>query len=81
MYLHLGNGVSINGNDVIAILNLKDIKETKEYKEFYRKLLEENCVVDISNGNEKSFILTTKQNQLKAYISNIGSNTIGKRKG
>lgn len=80
MYLHLGNGVSINCNDVIAILNLKDIKETEEYKALYQELLEENRVVNISNGSEKSFILISKKSQIIAYISNIGSNTIRKRK-
>lgn len=80
MYLHLGNGVSINGNDVIAILNLKDIKQTEEYQAFYQNLLEENRVVNISNGNEKSCILASKKSQIMAYITNIGSNTIRKRK-
>ena len=80
MYLHIGNGLVLNSNDIIAIFNIDYIKNTKEYKKFYQKLLEKNSIEDISNGNEKTLILVNKNNTEKAYISNINSNTIGKRK-
>ena len=80
MYLHIGKGLVLNSNDIIAILNIDYIKNTKDYKKFYQKLLEENNIVNISNGNEKTLILVNKKDCVKAYISNINSNTIGKRK-
>ncbi len=80
MYLHVGNGLSINEEDIIAIFNIDYIKNTKENQKFYDKLLEENEIVDISNGNEKTLILANKKNKMKAYISNISSGTIRKRK-
>ncbi len=80
MYLHVGNGLSINEKDIIAIFNIDYIKNTKENQKFYDKLLEENEIVDISNGNEKTLILANKKNKMKAYISNISSGTIRKRK-
>lgn len=80
MYLHIGKGFIINENDIMAIFNIDYIKNTKDYKKFYQKLLEEKKIVDISNGNKKSLILSNKNNSIKAYISNINSNTIGKRK-
>ena len=80
MYLHVGNGLSINEKDIIAIFKIDYIKNTKENQKFYDKLLEENEIVDISNGNEKTLILANKKNKMKAYISNISSGTIRKRK-
>lgn len=80
MYLHIGKGLVLNDDDIIAILNIDYIKNTKEYKNFYQELLNKNKISDISCGNHKSLILFQKNNEIKAYISNINSNTIGKRK-
>ena len=80
MYLHIGNGLVLNYKDIIAIFNIDYIKNTKDYKKFYKQLLEENRIVDISKNNPKSMILANKNQMIKAYISNINSNTIGKRK-
>ena len=79
MYLHIGKGLCLNNNDIIAIFNIDYIKNTKEYKKFYEKLLEEKNIIDVSNGKEKSLILIKKNDITKAYISNISTNTIGKR--
>lgn len=76
----MGSGLSVNEKDIVAILNIDYIKSTKENQEFFKKLLEENEVVDISNGNEKTLIISSKKDKIKAYISNINSNTIKKRK-
>ena len=80
MYVHIGKGLVINRNDIIAIFSIDYIKNTKDYKKFYEKLLEDGNIEDISNGNAKSLILVNKNGGTKGYISNINSNTIGKRK-
>ena len=80
MYLHIGKGLILNDNDIIAIFNIDYIKNTKDYKNFYQRLFEENNIVNISDGKEKSLILVNRKEKIKAYISNINSNTIGKRK-
>jgi len=80
MYLHIGKGLILNKENIVAILNIDYIKKIKEYKKFYQKLLEEEKIINIANGNEKTLILVNKNNETKAYISNINSNTIVKRK-
>lgn len=80
MYVHVGNGLSINDSEIIAIFNIDSVKNTEEYQIFYQQLLENKEIKDISNGNAKSLIVTNKNNEMKAYISNIHSNTIQKRK-
>ena len=80
MYLHIGNGLVLNEHDIIAIFSIDYIKNTKDYQNFYQKLLDAKNITDISSGKEKSLILVKKNDKIQAYISNINSNTIGKRK-
>ena len=80
MYLHIGKGLILKEDDIIAIFNIDYIKNTKDYKRFYQKLLAENKIMNISEGKEKTFVVVHKNNAIKAYITNINSRTIGKRK-
>ena len=79
MYLNIGRGIIINSKNIIAILNIEFVKNTKEYKNLYNNL-EENNMIEIVEENKKiSFILTKEKEKTKAYITNIGVNTIAKR--
>jgi hypothetical protein len=81
MYLHIGKEYVINNNDIIGIFNLDYIKNTKEYKKMYEEMESNKKIVNVSNGQAiKSFILTEKDNIKKGYLTNIGTNTILKRK-
>ena len=79
MYLHIGQDFIINSKNIIAIFNIDYIKNTKEYKAMYKKLEENNNLMIISDKKNMSFILTKENNIEKAYITNIGVNTIAKR--
>ena len=39
----------------------------------------ENNIIDISEGNLKSLIILKRNDKLIGYISNISSNTLGRR--
>ena len=80
MYLHIGKDYVINNRDIIGIFNLDYIKNTKEYKALYNCLLENKNIVNISENQCKTFILTENNKKVKGYFTNIGANTIGKRK-
>lgn len=80
MYLHIGKDFIINNKDIIGIFNIDYIKNTKEYKSLYNCLLEKKAIINISENQNKTFILLEKDNKIKGYITNIGANTIGKRK-
>jgi hypothetical protein len=81
MYLHIGKEYVINNNDIIGIFNLDYIKNTKEYKKMYEEMESNKKIVNVSNGQAiKSFILTEKDNVKRGYLTNIGTNTILKRK-
>lgn len=80
MYLHIGKDLIINNNDIIGIFNIDYIKNTKEYKAMYKSLEDENNIFRVADVQPKTFILVEKNNNVKGYLTNIGSTTIGKRK-
>lgn len=79
MYLHIGNDIIIKKKNVLFILDYKNLKENKTLKNFIEKIDKKN-ITDISGQNQKSMIITKENEILKAYISNISSNTLGRRK-
>ena len=79
MYLHIGKDFVIKKKDIIGIFNIEYVKNTKEYKAMYKSLEEAGNIVVVSDKKEMSFILTEENNIKKAYITNIGANTIAKR--
>lgn len=79
MYLYVGEEKLIHNEDIIGIFNIQYIRNTKEYKSMYNSLTDENNIIDLSEGEGKSFILTEKNKNKKGYIAKIGANTILKR--
>lgn len=78
MYLHIGKNCAIKNDSIIGIFSYDNIKNTKEFKNLYENINEN--IIDISEKQQKSFILTKKDSIIKGYITNIGTNTIKKRK-
>jgi hypothetical protein len=79
MYLHVGDERLIHNKDIIGIFNIQYIRNTREYKSMYKDLEEKGNLIDLSEGEGKSFILIEKNNEKKGYIAKIGANTILKR--
>jgi hypothetical protein len=80
MYLHIGRNCVIKSSSVIGIFDLEKIEETSEFQALYSSLEENENIIDIANNQKNSFILTKEKNNIKGYISNIGTNVIKKRK-
>ncbi len=80
MYLHIGKDFVINNNTIIGIFNLNYIRNTREFKNLYDNIEKEGNIRKISEEDNKSFILTEENKIIKGYVTNIGTNTIGKRK-
>lgn len=78
MYLHIGKDKMINRKDIIFILDYKGLKENKIFNEFFENIKKEN-IKDISDNNPKTIVITKEKNNVKAYISNISSNTLANR--
>ena len=74
MFLHLGADMVVPLRDVIAITDLKSGKSNIN-KEFLEKMHDDKKVIDVSEKNPKSFIITKKL----VYLSAISSLTLKKR--
>ena len=74
MFLHLGADMVVPLRDVIAITDLKTAKSGIN-SDFIKKMRDEKKVLDVSENDAKSFIITTN----KVYLSAISSLTLKKR--
>ena len=79
MYLHIGKDIIIKRDEIIGIFNIESILDTIEYNCIIETLKEVNRIQDISNGEPKTLVLYKKENNLCGVISNVSSNSIGKR--
>lgn len=78
MYLHIGKDIILKKENILFILDYNNFSENKICKEFYEKIDKKN-ITDISKQKPKSIIIIKENDIIKAYISNISSNTLGKR--
>ena len=79
MYLHIGKDIVLKKEEIIGIFNVESILETKEFNVIVESLKEQNRIIDISKGDPKTLILYKKQYNLCGIISNVSSNSIGKK--
>jgi len=75
VFLHLGADTVIPLKNLIAIFDLKADRIAVSNKKFIEKNTVEKKLIDVSNGNAKSFIVTNKE----IYLSGISSLTLKKR--
>ena len=73
MFLHLGSDISVALKDVIAINDYSYLKTVNE--EFLKNMKSKKFIIDISDNDPKSFVITDK----KIYLSAISSITLKKR--
>lgn len=76
MYLHIGKNYIIKEKDVICILNIETLK-WEFYKDFLKTYKEK--IIDISEKNARTLIITKENNDTKVYITNILPTTIAGR--
>jgi hypothetical protein len=74
MFLHLGADMVVPLRDVIAITDLKSARPGTN-NDFIKKMRNEKKIIDVSENDAKSFIITTN----KVYLSAISSLTLKKR--
>ena len=79
MYVQIGNNYFVNSKDIVAIFDVMVLEKQNSLENICKNLKISDKIVDISEGNKKSFILIHKNNQTIGYISNILATTIGKR--
>lgn len=81
MYIHLGGEYVVKEEEVIGIFDLDTSTVSKHTRNFLNLKEKQGKVINVSYELPKSFILATKNNQEKIYISQISSLTLNKRSG
>lgn len=74
MFLHLGADTVIPLKNIITITDMKAVRSGIN-DEFLRVMKDESMIIDVSEGNAKSFVVTDKN----VYLSAISSTTLKKR--
>ncbi len=79
MYVHIGKDLIIKNNYIIAFLDIKSLEKKKSLENICKELKISDNIIDVSEGNKKTLIITKTNDECKGYISNISSITLGKR--
>jgi len=78
MYLYIGNKIMIKQSDIIGLFTLKNIKNTKEFRNLKQRLVDEGKLIELSDGPDKTFILCEKDGKDEGMISKTNIKTISK---
>lgn len=79
MYLHLGNGFSVNKKSIVGVFDMENTTVSRNGRRFLKKAQEDGIITDTTDDLPKSYILTEDNGELRVYISSISSNTLLKR--
>lgn len=86
MIIHIGGNISLLDKDIVAILDIDTVLQSKDNKELIENLIKDDCLVNYTNDNVKTYIITSDSNktrktnnQYKLYASNISSTSLLKR--
>lgn len=81
MYIHLGGDFVVKEEEIIGIFDLENTTLSKKTRDFLNMSEKRKEVINVSYELPKSFILTSKKNKNKVYISQISPATLNKRHG
>ena len=86
MIIHTGGNISLLEKDIVAILDIDAVLQSKNNSELIENLIKDNRLVNYTNDNVKTYIITSEnnrrrngKNQYKLYASNISSTSLIKR--
>ena len=73
MYLHIGNGVSVNEKDIIGIFDLDTSTISGVTKKFVNKMSREGNLEYTDSDLPRSFVLCSENKKYKIKLSRISS--------
>lgn len=81
MYIHLGGDYVVPQEEIIGIFDLENTTISKNTRDFLNLSEKRHQVINVSYELPKSFVVTSKNNETKVYISQISPTTLYKRLG
>ena len=79
MYVHLGNDVSVRSRYIVGIFDMDYCSVDKRTRDFLARAQRENRVVDVSQELPKSFVVTSRDDGNRVYITNVSPSTLARR--
>lgn len=79
MYLKISKNILINSDEIIAILNINSLEKKENLENICKKMKFSDNIIDVSDNNKKTLIITKKGEEIKGYITNISSSSLEKR--
>jgi hypothetical protein len=80
MIVHIGNEISINSHDVVAIFDIENTSTGGITREFLNHASDTFQVINVSYNMPKSFIICENSKGVKIlYITNVSVNTLKNR--
>lgn len=85
MIIHIGGNISLLEKEIVAVLDIDTVLDSKDNNELIENLIKDNCLVNYTNDNIKTYIITSENksirnrngsNQYKLYASNISSTSL-----
>lgn len=79
MYLHLGGGVVIPTQEILAVCDLDNASSSHRTRAFLRRAQQEGRVVNVAEDLPKSFVLRAGDGPARIYLSQLSSATLLRR--
>ena len=79
MIIHIGNNKYLYKDEIIAILDRKSAEATIKSASFINELIKDNSIIGSIDQHTKTYIITTKNNKIMLYTSNISSKALVNR--
>ena len=80
MYLHLGNDVVVQTQNIIAMFDLDSCTVSKKTRDFLAAAQKQGEIVNVSYELPKSFVVCRENGKTIVYISQLSTKTLNKRK-
>ena len=78
MYIHLGEDILVQSDDILGIFDLDTATLMKSTREYLKKATKDKKIINVSYDLPKSFIISAREDY-RVYISVLSSATISSR--
>ena len=80
MYLHLGQGVTVQKNDVVGIFDMENCTGSRHTRKFQKLCEDAGEVVDVSTDLPRVFALCESEEEgERIYLSQLSAQTLRRR--
>lgn len=79
MFLHIGLDRVIKTQDILGIFDLDNTTVSKVTRDYLTDAQKNGEIIDVCTDLPKSFVVCSKKNEKKVYITQLNTSTLQKR--